>query len=184
MKTKKLLRKKYFLIRKKNYFEINPTFFDPLSDLVKEKYKKKNLNISSFYPSFYEVDTTKIFETSIIKNNKISLPCLIKKNIMHFYQWEKNETLKINQYGMLEPAYLTKKIIPDIILVPLLAFDNQKNRLGYGGGYYDRFIKKILNVHKKIITIGIAFSFQKHNKIPVNNTDVKLNYILTEKGLF
>ena len=79
MKTKKLLRKKYFLIRKKNYFEINPTFFDPLSDLVKEKYKKKNLNISSFYPSFYEVDTTKIFETSIIKNNKISLPCLIKK---------------------------------------------------------------------------------------------------------
>ena len=103
---------------------------------------------------------------------------------MHFYQWEKSDVLKINQYGMLEPANLTKIIIPDIILVPLLAFDNKKNRLGYGGGYYDRFIEKILNFHKKIISIGIAFSFQKHNKIPVTNTDVKLDYILTEKGLF
>ena len=70
------------------------------------------------------------------------------------------------------------------LLIPLLAFDNQNNRLGYGGGFYDRYINKYLKTHKNILTVGIAFSFQKHNEIPVSNHDVKLNYILTEKGIF
>ena len=77
----------------------------------------------------------------------------------------------------------TKKTIPNIILVPLLAFDSKKNRLGYGKGYYDRYLQKYLNNYKNILTIGIAFSFQKHHKLPVTNNDVKLNYILTEKGI-
>ena len=68
------------------------------------------------------------------------------------------------------------------MLVPLLAFDNQKNRLGYGKGYYDRYLNKYLKKNKNILTIGVAFSFQKHNKLPTSNNDVKLNYVLTEKG--
>ena len=70
------------------------------------------------------------------------------------------------------------------MLVPLLAYDNKKNRLGYGKGFYDRYLKKYLKKYKNILTIGIAFSFQKHHKLPVFNNDVKLNYILTEKGIF
>ena len=61
----------------------------------------------------------------------------------------------------------------------MLAYDNENNRLGYGGGFYDRYLKKYNN----IMTIGVAFSFQKHHKIPVSDNDVKLDYILTEKGL-
>ena len=68
---------------------------------------------------------------------------------------------------------------PDIILVPLLAFDSKKVRLGYGKGFYDRYLKK----NKKILTVGIAFSFQRHHKLPTNNNDIKLDYILTEKGI-
>ena len=94
------------------------------------------------------------------------------------------DVLKINQFGMLEPAILSNHIVPDIMLVPLLAYDNQNNRLGYGGGFYDRYLNKYLKTHNNILTIGIAFSFQKHHKIPVFNNDVKLNYILTEKGIF
>ena len=70
------------------------------------------------------------------------------------------------------------------MLIPLLAYDNQNHRLGYGGGFYDRYLSKFLRAHKKIITIGIAFSFQKYHKIPVTTNDVKLNFILTEKGMF
>ena len=84
---------------------------------------------------------------------------------------------------ILEPALLSTHIVPDIMLVPLLAYDNQNNRLGYGGGFYDRYLKKYLKTNKNILTIGIAFSFQKHHKIPVSKNDVKLNYILTEKGI-
>ena len=75
---------------------------------------------------------------------------------------------------------IQKKIIyPDIILVPLVAFDKYKFRLGYGGGYYDRYIRKIKKI-KKILTIGMAFSFQKVKKLPVNTYDEKLDFILTE----
>ena len=102
---------------------------------------------------------------------------------MNFYLWKKNEVLTINKYGMLEP-FKSKMIIPDIILVPLLAFDKSKSRLGYGKGYYDRYLNKYRKNFKNVLSIGVAFSFQKHHKLPVNSKDVKLNYILTEKGIY
>ena len=184
MQNKDRLRKKYFFARKKKYFEIKPSFFNPLIRLIKKKYKKKHVSLSSYYPASFEVNVLKLFETAIINKLKILLPVLVGNNAMHFYEWEKNDVLQINQFGMLEPALLSRHIVPDIMLVPLLAYDNQNNRLGYGGGFYDRYLNKYLKTHNNILTIGIAFSFQKHHKLPVSNNDVKLNYILTEKGIF
>ena len=71
-------------------------------------------------------------------------------------------------------------VYPDILLIPLVAFDQNLNRLGYGGGYYDRLIAKI-SKKKKIVKIGLAFSFQKVDKVPINVYDQKLDYILTNK---
>jgi|TARA_B100001093_G_scaffold478974_1_gene507594 5-formyltetrahydrofolate cyclo-ligase len=99
---------------------------------------------------------------------------------MNFYKWNKKEILQVNKFGMLEPFVKSNKIIPDIILVPLLSYDSKKNRLGYGKGFYDRYLKK----NNKIVTIGVAFSFQKYHKLPVSNNDVELDYILNEKGIF
>ncbi len=183
MHNKYRLRKKYFFIRKKKYFEIKPSFFNPLIKLIKKKYKKKYVNLSSYYPASFEADTLKLFETRFINKLRIFLPVLKENNVMHFHEWKKNDVLKINQFGMLEPAILSNHIVPDIMLVPLLAYDKQFNRLGYGGGFYDRYLNKYLKTNNTILTIGIAFSFQKHHKIPVFNNDVKLNYILTEKGI-
>ena len=184
MLKKYRLRKKYLFIRKKRYFEIKPSFFEPLNILIKKNYEKRSINLSSYYPASFEVNTLKLFETTIILRLRTFLPVLKRNNTMHFHQWKKNDVLKINQFGMLEPAILSSHVVPDIMLVPLLAFDNQNNRLGYGGGFYDRYLNKYLNTHNNILTIGIAFSFQKHHKLPVSNNDVKLNYILTEKGIF
>ena len=184
MLNKDILRKKYFLIRKKKYFDIKPSFFSPLIKLIKKKYKKKHVILSSYYPSSFEVNTLRLFETELINKLEIFLPVVNENKTMHFYKWKKNDVLKINQFGMLEPALLSDHIVPDIMLVPLLAYDNQNNRLGYGGGFYDRYLNKYLKTYNNILTIGIAFSFQKHHKIPVINNDVKLNYILTEKGIF
>ena len=63
-------------------------------------------------------------------------------------------------------------------MVPLVAFDNKRNRIGYGGGFYDRYIKK-LKKKKKILAIGLAYSFQKVKKIPVTKHDVQLDFIIT-----
>ena len=102
---------------------------------------------------------------------------------MNFVKWQYLDPLKVNYFGMLDPYLQTEPLIPDVMLVPLLAFDSKNNRLGYGKGFYDKFLRKFLRNRKKITTIGIAFSFQKYNKLPTSKLDIKLDYILTEKGL-
>ena len=102
---------------------------------------------------------------------------------MNFKTWTFKEPLYVSKYGILEPNKSNKEIIPDIILVPLVAFDKHLNRIGYGKGYYDRFLKKIHKIKKKKIFLGIAYSFQKCKIIPTNKYDFKLDYIFTERGI-
>ena len=66
----------------------------------------------------------------------------------------------------------------------MLAFDKSKYRLGYGKGCYDRYLNKYLKHFKNILTVGVAFSFQRHHKLPINTNDVKLDFIITEKGIY
>ena len=111
------------------------------------------------------------------------LPVIDKNNHMNFFSWKKNDVLFINKFGILEPTKAQVKV-PDIILVPILAFDKNKYRLGYGKGFYDRYLNKYFKQFKNILTVGVAFSFQRHHKLPVNQNDAKLNFIITEKGIF
>ena len=182
MDKKRFIRKKYFLKRKKNYFNIDVNFFLPLVKLIKKIIKNKDINIAIYFPNSYEVNVLKILEVEYFKKFNFLLPIIKKNNLMKFYKWKKNEVLLINKYGILEPVE-TKETIPSIVLLPLLAYDKNKNRIGYGKGFYDKFLNKFLKTRKKILTIGVAFSFQKHHKLPNNNKDYKLNYIITEKGI-
>ncbi len=182
MDNKSLIRKKYFLKRKKKFFEISDKFFLPLINLIKKRGISKKAFISLYYPSSFEVDVLKILKVEYFKKFNFLLPIIQKNKSMEFYKWKHNEILYVNKYGIPEPIK-TIKIIPSIMLVPLLAFDKDKNRLGYGKGYYDKYLFKYIKTHKHILTVGIAFSFQKYNKLPVNKKDFKLNFIITEKGI-
>ena len=182
MQEKIAIRKKAFINRKNKYFEVSKNFFKPVEKLLSKK-KNKEIFLSLYYPTNYEVNVLKLFETIKIKKVKILLPVVKKKNKMIFVEWQYLDPLKINNFGMLDPCLQKKFLIPDVMLVPLLAFDSQNNRLGYGKGFYDKYLSKLLIDKKKVTTIGIAFSFQKYNKLPVSKLDIKLDYILTEKGL-
>jgi 5-formyltetrahydrofolate cyclo-ligase len=182
MQQKSKLRKKYLKIRKENYFEIDKKFFSPLLKLIKKNIKKKSIKIALYYPSNFELNVLKVLELKYFSHQLILLPIVEKNNFMNFYQWSKNDVLTVNEFGMLEPIKIKAKI-PDIIIVPMLAFDKEKFRLGYGKGYYDRYLKKYIKQYKDTITVGVAFSFQKHNKLPINKNDVKMDFILTEKGI-
>ena len=182
MDKKKLIRRSYFLKRKKNYFDIDNDFFAPLTRLIKKLNKTKRINISIYFPSFFEVNILKIFDIKYFKKFSLLLPIIDNNDTMHFYKWNKNQILYLNKYGIPEP-FKSKKIIPNIILVPLLAYDKNKNRIGYGKGFYDRYLNKFVKIHRKIITVGVAFSFQKYHNLPVNDKDFKLDYIITEKGM-
>jgi len=174
------IRKKILKIRKKNFdknFKINS---DKLISFLKKK--KSNLkNIGGYYPSNYEIDDLEILDLLEKKNFNILLPIIKKNNQMNFFKWSNNDTLKINKFGIPEPVS-SRIFYPDVLLVPLVAYDGNLNRLGYGGGFYDRYIQKIDKI-KKVIKIGLAFSFQKIKSIPINQYDKRLDFIITEKEI-
>ena len=182
MDKKKFIREKYFLKRKRFFFEVNKSYFKPLISIIKKNNIKRKKNISLYFPSNFEVNILKILDIDFFKNFNFSLPIIKKKQEMQFCRWKKGDILQINKFGIPEPKIL-KKINPEVILVPLLAFDKNKNRIGYGRGYYDKFLNTYLKKQKKLLTVGIAFSFQKHHNLPVDKTDFKLDHILTEKGI-
>ena len=178
--NKSKLRSKILKLRKDNY---NKNFTISLNKFFSFlKINKYNLNnIGGYYTSNFEIDDLEILELLEKKNYDISLPIIKKNNQMDFFKWSKNDPLKINKYGIPEPVS-SKIFYPDILLVPLVGYDNELNRLGYGGGFYDRYIEKIKKI-KKVIKIGLAFSYQKIKNVPINQHDEKLDFIITEKEI-
>jgi len=178
--SKKNLRKKLINIRRNNFVDQTISIVR-LNKILKKYNLKKNINIGGYYPVNSEINCLDVLEILEKKNFKISLPVTKKNNNMDFYQWSYKDSLRVSQQGIPEPN--TKiKVIPDVLIVPLVGFDRYKFRLGYGGGFYDRYICKILKF-KKILTVGFAFSFQEISKIPINKFDQKLNFILTDKEI-
>ena len=173
------IRKKILEIRKKGYQKKSEISFDYLLNYLKINGVNGKL-IGGYYPYNYEVNVINILEKFERKNYLISLPKIKKNYRMDFFNWSTKDPLEINEYGIPEP--ISKNIkYPDILLIPLVAFDKFFNRVGYGGGFYDRYIKR-LKKRKKIVTVGLAYSFQKVKKIPINHTDIKLDFIITEKN--
>ncbi len=115
----------------------------------------------------------------------LSLPCIEAKNSpLVFRRWNGNiHELETKPFGLLEPSKEAEIVIPDILIVPLLAFDSTGVRLGYGGGYYDRSIAEIRAL-KNVVTIGIGFEIQKEAEIPQDVFDMKLDYVITEARIY
>ena len=176
--NKSQIRKKILKIRKQKKI----TKFTFNLDLILSFLKKKKVLgkiIGGYYPYNHEIDVLQILGKFEKKKFTVSLPKIKKNSQMDFFKWSINDPLAINKFGIPEPISKSIKY-PDVLLVPLVAFDKNFNRIGYGGGFYDRYITKIRK-RKKILTIGFAYSFQKVKKIPTNNYDIKLDVIITNK---
>jgi len=174
------IRSKILKLRKKKFnkkLKINLDKFISLFKLNIQNTKK----IGGYYPSNYEIDDLDVLDFLEKQNHKISLPIVKKNNQMNFYEWSKKDPLKINKFGIPEPVS-SRIVYPDILLVPLVGYDNDLNRLGYGGGFYDRYIEKIDKI-KKVTKIGLAFSFQKIKSVPIDHHDKKLDFVITEKEI-
>ena len=178
--NKSQIRNKIIKIRKKKFhkdFKIDLVRFISFLKIDKLNFKR----IGGYYPSNYEIDDLEILDLLEKKNFRVCLPIIKKDNQMNFCSWSRNDPLRINKFGIPEPVS-SKIFYPDILLVPLVAYDVSLNRLGYGGGFYDRYIEKIEKI-KKVIKIGLAFSCQKIKNIPLSKYDKKLDFIITEKEI-
>ena len=178
---KSKIRKKILKIRKNRFNENKKIKFHKLYKLLSKIVDLKKIIVGGYYPVNYEFNDLDFLNYLEKKKIKIALP-VIKKNFeMSFIKCSLNEPFLINNYGIPEPC--TRKVVyPDILLVPLVAFDKKLNRLGYGAGYYDRAIER-LKKRKKIISIGLAFDFQEFNSIPISSYDQKLDYIFTNRKI-
>ena len=174
--NKSEIRKKILKIRRINNIKNQKIDFKSLIKILR-KSKIHGRVVGGYYPYNYEVDTLEIFKKLEKFNYHLTLPKISKNYQMDFFQWSTKDPLEINKYGIPEPISEVVKF-PNFLLVPLVAFDKDRNRIGYGGGFYDRYIKK-LKRKKKILTIGLAYSFQKVKKIPVTKHDIQLDFIVT-----
>ena len=172
------IRNKIIKLRKENYSKDLRIDFRSIIKILKKR-KQKNKIIGGYYPYNHEVNVVPLLEKFEKSNYIISLPKISKNSRMNFFVWSSNDPLNINEYGIPEPI-TNRMIFPDVLLVPLVAYDKNCNRVGYGGGFYDRYIKRTKKI-KNILTIGLAFSYQKVKKIPIEKNDVKLDFIITEK---
>ncbi len=174
------IRKKILKLRKKKYSKNLSISPNKLLKFLERKRLKSKI-IGGYYPFNYELDILNILEIFEKKKYFISLPKIAKNNQMDFFRWSFKDPLRINKFGIPETTS-NKKVYPNILLIPLVGFDNQLNRLGYGGGFYDRYLSKVQDKHK-IIRIGVGFSFQKIKNIPINKHDKKLDCIITERKI-
>ena len=178
--SKENLRKKLINLRKIHFKDQEIKFLQFIK-ILKKLNLRNNINIGGYYPINSEIGCFDVLEKLEKNDFKISLPIAKKKNKMDFYEWSFKDTLIVSNRGIPEPIS-KKKVFPDVLIVPLVGFDKKKFRLGYGGGFYDRYIRRLLLI-KKVITVGFAFSFQEVLKIPINKFDQKLDIILTNKGI-
>jgi 5-formyltetrahydrofolate cyclo-ligase len=145
--------------------------------------KIKNGKTIVIYNSFKkEVKTKKFIKFLLKKKYKIYNPCIINDKIVPC-KLLSLKNLQNGRYGIPEPKNKIKlKSLSKIaaVIVPGIAFDKNGNRLGFGMGYFDKFLKKI---KRDTLKIGLAFSFQVLKKIPATKNDIKMDYIITEKEI-
>jgi 5-formyltetrahydrofolate cyclo-ligase len=137
--------------------------------------------VSGFMPMKSEINPLPLLRKLAERGAALALPAVPgrgKPLIMRAWQW--GEPLNFGVWGIREPKPEAKEVDPDILLVPLLLFDRQGYRLGYGGGYYDRTIAG-LRARKPVIAVGIAFSAQEVESVPITPRDVRLDLVLTER---
>ena len=185
--TKKKIREIFKAKRKKTFLKNGVVFSEMISShFINWFANQKNIKkVAFYYPINTEVDPFPIIHLLQIKSLKHCLPVISKLNApLIFREWKKDTKLINSNFGAKIPS-AGNEIIPDLILVPLLAYDENGSRLGYGGGFYDRTLYNLRkNFKKKIIAIGLAYSSQKYNGLlPLEKTDEKLDAILTENGL-
>lgn len=140
---------------------------------------KVGLTVTSYVPVGSEADPSLLARAAVEAGCRIALPHVTTRDApMRFLAWDTEAALIAGPFGLHQPASEAAALAPDIILTPLLAFDAKLDRLGQGAGYYDRAFAQFPNAQR----IGIAWSVQQVETLPVDAWDMPLHAIVTEHG--
>lgn len=140
-------------------------------------------NILLYASKEKEIDTKEIFETALKSGKNVYFPKCFEGGIMKYYKVESKEHLKPGQFDILEPDGSTSEFVqsfePSLCIVPALIFDKDGYRIGYGKGFYDRFLSKF-----KGVSIGLAYRELIQEKLPRGHFDRHVDIIVSDKGVY
>jgi 5-formyltetrahydrofolate cyclo-ligase len=158
---------------------------DAATLFIQQEIFRRSEHIASYCFFRDEFDAEPLMEAIWQAKKQCYLPVLTEENTLRFIRYDKGDVLHPNRYSILEPVNMTHELSAeqlDIVITPLIAFDNEGHRLGTGGGYYD---KTFTFLQKKTITapsmIGLAYAAQRAENLPWDRWDVSLSGVLTEK---
>lgn len=138
--------------------------------------------VSGYYPMEGEIWPLPLMAALRAKGHSLALPVMQKKpEPLLFRAWSPGDPLIPGVWGIRQPAPDRAAVLPDIVLVPLLAFDARGYRLGYGGGYYDRTLR-FLRANKPILAVGLALDELEVDAVPHLDYDERLDWVLTPSG--
>ncbi len=163
----------------------NSNAFKKLQDHLKDLINFKKYKIIASFISFKSEISTQFLNEFLLNNGKILCLPIIKNNseTLNFIEYNLKTKLVSGKFDIMQPSDLSKELLPEIILTPCLAFDENGFRLGYGGGYYDKTFSYLKKIKHKFISIAVAFDDQKIDELVHDKYDQKIDYILTEKKI-
>jgi 5-formyltetrahydrofolate cyclo-ligase len=140
--------------------------------------------VSGYAPIRRELDPTPLMLRLAADGARLALPVILARgHSLSFRAWSPGDRLTLGVLGIPEPQPAAAELVPDIMLVPLAAFDRAGHRIGYGGGYYD-YTFSHLRKAKHVIGAGLAFAVQETGLVPALPHDEVLDYVLTENQVF
>ena len=139
--------------------------------------------VAGYVPFRGELDVTPALRQLSGRGHSLSLPVIeAADKPLYFRRWRLDEALEVGRYGIAIPPAGGPVFKPDVLLVPLVAFDRAGHRLGYGAGYYDRTIENI-RTEKQVLVIGVAYSTQEAAHIPAGVLDQRMDMVVTDKDV-
>ncbi len=139
--------------------------------------------VSGFYPYQAEINVLPLLARLVSEGWQTALPVVMAKGEpLTFRAWAPGEPTGRGIWDIHVPLETAPELKPDVLLVPMLAFDRRGYRLGYGGGFYDRTLAELRKL-KQVVAIGVAYAEQETDEVPVTSYDEPLDWILTERGV-
>ena len=140
--------------------------------------------VSGYSPIRSELDPVPLMRKLAAQGARLALPAILGRGkSLSFRAWVPGDRLTMGPLGILEPSPAAAELVPDIMLVPLAAFDRLGHRIGYGAGHYDYTLAHLRKA-KPITAVGVGFAAQEIRAVPALAHDVALDYVLTEKKTF
>jgi 5-formyltetrahydrofolate cyclo-ligase len=140
--------------------------------------------VSGYSPIRSEIDPAPLMRALAAQGARLALPAVTARGkSLVFRAWSPDDRLMLGPLGIREPSPAAAEVIPDMMLVPLAAFDRSGHRIGYGAGHYDYTLAHVRKI-KPVTAIGLAFAAQEIAAVPALQHDVALDYVLTETRIF